>query len=189
MRRAVVLLAAASLVLVGLVVANSAPKAPGCTWVGTPERDVKTGTEGSNVLCSEAGNDFVHGRGGNERIRAGAGRDVAVGGGGRDILRGGRGRDRLFAVDDAGGERVIGGAGIDQCFIDPGDVTFGCEHTFRSNEATMATALAQSLGTVMEIVEAVPTPTPVPIPPPVTTIITIVPPPNCGGHPAPPPIC
>jgi hypothetical protein len=148
---------------------------------------VKTGTAGANVLCALPGNDFIHGAAGNDVLRAGKGRDVAVGGGGRDVLRGGGGRDRLFAVDDQGGERIIGGRGNDQCFADPGDVVFGCEQTFRSREPEMATALGQSLRSVMEIVEEV-SPTPGPIPPPVVTVTDTVPP-NCGGHPAPPPIC
>jgi hypothetical protein len=149
---------------------------------------VKTGTAGANILCAEPGNDFIHGAAGNDLLRAGKGRDVAVGGGGRDVLRGGRGRDRLFAVDDQGGERIIGGRGNDQCFVDPGDVAFGCEQTFRSNEPEMASALGQSLRGVMEIVEEiVPTPTLPPPPVTVTSIVTV--PPNCGGHPAPPPIC
>jgi len=165
-----------------------------CTWTGTITRDVKTGTAGVNVLCSLPGNDFIHGAGGNDVLRAGGGRDVAVGGGGRDVLRGGKGPDRLFGVDDSGGDRLIGGPGVDQCFADRGDVVFGCDRTFRSNEPEMATALSRSLRGVMEIVEeVVPTPT---LPPPVvtttaTSTATItVPFPPCELPPAsPPPPC
>lgn len=149
---------------VGVVAAGGdpPPRAPlHCTWVGTPERDVRTGTAGADVLCARAGDDFIHGQAGNDKLRAGRGRDVAVGGGGRDVIRGGRGNDRLFAVDDMGGERVIGGPGMDQCFADAGDQVFGCEQTFRSKEPVMAEAFGQSLRSVMEIVEAVTsTPTP-----------------------------
>ena len=160
-----------------------------CTWTGTPARDVKTGTAGRNVLCALPGNDFVHGAGGNDVLRAGKGKDVAVGGGGRDIVRGGRGPDRLFAVDDQGGDQIIGGPGIDQCFVDRGDSVTGCERAFRSNEPEMASALGQSLRGVMEIVEEIiPTPT---IPPPIVTVTdTItVPFPPCTPPPAgsPPP--
>lgn len=187
--RVLILLAAASLILVGVVVAQSQPRAPtGCTWTGTPQRDVKTGTAGRNVLCALNGNDFLHGRAGDDRLEGGRGRDTVVGGGGRDILHGGKGRDRLFAVDDRPRENVVGGPGFDQCFVDPGDRVSGCERTFRSNEPEMAGALGQSLGAVMEIVEAV-TPTPAPIPPPTVTITQIITLPDCEGHPAPPPIC
>ena len=184
--RAVILVAVLTLGAFGVVAFAQTPKAPDCTWVGTPTRDVKTGTSGANVLCPLGGGDFVHGKAGNDVVKASAGRDTIVGGGGRDRLFGGGGRDRIFAVDDRGGELVVGGPGVDQCFIDPSDRTRGCEHTFRSNEPEMATALAVVVGSVMEIAEELPTVTPGPIPPPV---ITILPPPNCGGHPAPPPIC
>lgn len=139
-----------------------------CTWTGTNVRDVKTGSPGDDVLCALPGNDYIHGRAGADRLRAGDGRDVAVGGGGRDIIRGGRGPDRLFAVDDRGGDKVIGGPGDDQCFADSGDTVFGCERPFLSDEPAMAEALSQSLGQVMEIIELEPTPTI----PPVTVTIT-----------------
>jgi hypothetical protein len=169
-----------------------------CTWTGTITRDVKTGTAGVNVLCARRGNDFIHGAGGNDVLRAGAGRDLAVGGGGRDVVHGGKGPDRLLGVDDNGGDRLIGGPGTDQCFADRGDVVFGCEQTFRSQEPEMAIALAHSLRTVMEIVEEIePTPTPTPtLPPPIVTATatvtaTIVSPfPPCELPPAsPPPPC
>jgi len=180
---------------VGIVAAVSAPppRAPnGCTWTGTPQRDVKTGTAGANVLCAKPGNDFIHGAAGNDELRAGKGKDVAVGGGGRDFVRGGKGPDRLFAVDDHGGDRINGGPGSDQCFADRGDVVLGCERTFRSNEPEMASALGSSLRSVMEIVEEI-EPTPTPPPPVVTTTQTqtiISPFPPCETPPAsPPPIC
>jgi len=171
---------------VAAFVAAGAPKATDCTWTGTNVRDVKAGTAGRNVLCSLPGNDFVHGKAGDDVIRAGDGRDTAVGGGGRDVIRGGKGPDKLFAVDGQGGELIVGGSGLDQCFGDVGDRMFGCERLFRSTEPDLGIALSQSLGSVMEIVEEV-TPTPPPIVVTVTETQTV--PPNCGGHPAPPPIC
>lgn len=197
MRRYLILLAAGSVVLVGLVAASSAPKpaAPGdCTWKGGPGRDVRTGTARPDVLCAEGGDDFVHGRGGNDVIRAGSGRDVAVGGAGRDVIKGGSGNDRLFAVDDRGGELIICGPGRDQAFVDPGDRVKGCERIFRSQEPALAEALGDSLGEVMEIVEDSPTPT---VGPPVATVtetITIgatvtIPFPACEKPGAQPPFC
>jgi hypothetical protein len=188
-RWALIAVVLATVVGVAFAAGGASPKAPtSCTWIGTPARDVKTGTPGHNVLCSRPGDDYVHGAAGNDVVRAGGGRDVAVGGGGRDVLRGGGGNDRLFAVDGRGGENAYGGPGRDQCFIDPGDAVYGCEQTFRSHEPELATSLGQSLRGVMEIVEEV-TPS-LTIPPPVVTVTSIVTvPPNCGGHPAPPPIC
>ena len=176
MSRALIVVTVATLTMLGLVgVVRSQTPGP-CTWIGTPERDVKTGTAAANVLCSLAGNDFVHAKAGNDVIRAGAGRDTIVGGSGKDTLRGGKGRDRLFAVDDRGGELLVGGRGIDQCFADPGDRTRGCERTFRSDEPEMATALDSSLGTVMSIVEeGLPPiePTVTVTQPPVTIVTTV----------------
>jgi hypothetical protein len=180
MRWLLIVATALTLLVMGLVVVVAQPQAAPskCTWVGTPDRDVKTGTSGKNVLCSLQGQDFVHGQGGNDRIRAGRGRDTLVGGSGRDTLRGGGGQDRLFAVDDASGELVVGGPGKDQCFVDPSDTVRKCEEIFRSDEPQMATALDQSLGDVMEIVEEVlPSITPT-LPPPGVTItktVTIAP--------------
>jgi hypothetical protein len=190
MRWALILLIAATIASFAFAaIGGESARAPSpCTWTGTPERDVKTGTAGANVLCAEPGNDFIHGAAGNDLLRAGKGRDVVVGGGGRDVLHGGRGRDRLFAVDDQGGERIIGGRGNDQCFVDPGDVVFGCEQTFRSNEPEMAGALGQSLRSVMEIVEEV-TVSPTVAPPPVIVTSTITLPPCNQGPPEPPPFC
>lgn len=37
-------------------------------------------------------------------------------------------RDKTFP--GRGGERVAGGPGTDQCFVDPGDRTSGCEQVF-----------------------------------------------------------
>ena len=171
MRRTLILLVLLTVALVGIVAAGGEPPSlspGGCTWVGTPQRDVKTGTRTNNILCAKPGDDFIHGALGNDELRAGKGKDVAVGGGGRDVVRGGRGPDRLFAVDDQGGDRVVGGPGIDQCFVDRGDSVIGCERAFRSNEPEMAGALGRSLLTVMEIAEEVaPTPT---LPPPVVTV-------------------
>lgn len=158
-----------------------------CTWTGTPQRDVKSGTGGVNVLCALPGKDFIHGRGGNDILRAGGGRDVAVGGGGRDIVRGGGGPDRLFAVDDAGGDRIYGGVGIDECFVDAGDQVFGCERAFLSNEPVMATALQQSLGQVIAIAEDGSPVPPSPSPVIITTTVTV--PPCNEGPPEPPPFC
>jgi hypothetical protein len=170
-RRTLIPLVLLTVAFIGVVAARGEPphlSPGGCTWVGTPERDVKTGTRTNNVLCAKPGDDYIHGAAGNDELRAGKGKDVAVGGSGRDIIRGGPGPDRLFAVDDRGGDRIVGGPGTDQCFADRTDQVTGCERTFRSQEPEMAGALGRSLLNVMGIAEEVePTPT---MPPPVVTV-------------------
>jgi hypothetical protein len=153
MQRTLIITLVGLLILGGMALTASSQIPSDCTWVGTTERDVKTGTSGPNILCALGGDDFLHGRGGRDRIRAGAGQDSVVGGKGRDILKGGAGPDKLFSVDERGGERIVGGAGIDRCFVDPGDHVFGCERLFRSDEPQMAGAYDSSLGTVMTIIE------------------------------------
>jgi hypothetical protein len=190
-RRTLIISAVGLLILGGMaLVASSVPS--DCTWLGTSERDVKTGTAGPNILCARGGDDFLHGRGGRDRIRAGPGQDSVVGGGGRDVLKGGGGPDKLFAVDDRGGERIVGGAGIDRCFVDPGDHVFGCERTFRSDEPQMAGAFGSSLGTVMNIIEEGLPPIPGPtatVTQPAITVTQTVPFPPCSPPPdvVPPP--
>lgn len=199
MQRTLIGLTVLTVLVMGFVVAAQ-PRAPAtkCTWKGNSGRDVKTGTPRRNVLCSVRGNDFIHGAAGNDLLKAGPGRDVAVGAEGRDVLKGGNGRDRLFAVDDQGGELVIGGRGVDQCFVDLGDQVRGCERTFRGLSLQEVNALEQVAFEVMEIIELeIPTITPIPtptLPPPVVTITrtrtrTVTLPPCNEGPPDPPPFC
>lgn len=195
MRRTLIGLTVISLLGVAFVV-SAQPKAPGrCTQRGTAGRDIMRGRDIADVLCAFRGDDFLHGADGDDRLRAGRNADVAVGAGGRDVLRGGRGNDRLFAVDDRGGERVVGGRGRDQCFVDPGDQAFGCEQTFRGLRPEVVHGLERVAFQVMGIALEVSTITPT-VPPPVvtiiqTTVVTVtVPFPPCSPPPAsPPPPC
>jgi hemolysin type calcium-binding protein len=190
-------LTVASLLGVALVVSAQPNKAPGrCTQTGTAGRDIMRGRSIADVLCARRGDDFLHGADGDDLLRAGRDADVAVGAGGRDVLRGGRGNDRLFAVDDRGGERVVGGPGRDQCFTDRGDQVFGCERTFRGLAPSVVHGLERVAFQVMGIALEVPTIT-LP-PPPVgtvtvveTTVVTVtVPFPPCTPPPnSPPPPC
>ena len=114
-----------------------------------------------------------------------------VGGGGVDRLYGAAGRDRLFTVDGHPGDRVIGGSGRDQCFGDPGD-RLRCEVKFRGATLPTAKALSQAFGGQALTAEELIAPTVAPtVPPPVVVTVTETEtiPANCGGHPAPPPIC
>lgn len=186
MRWTLIALFAGTLLTVGFVATRPQSVPSNCTRVGTPNRDIMTGTPGPDKLCALEGDDYLHGDGGRDVLKSGMGNDTAVGAGGRDVIRGGRGNDRLFAVDDRGGERVIGGKGQDQCFADRGDVVFGCEQTFRGLNLQVVRALTRTAFNLMQIADVIPTTTI--ILPPVTQTI-IVPGPDCSGHPAPPPIC
>jgi Ca2+-binding RTX toxin-like protein len=106
-----------------------------CTIVGTPQDDVLVGTEGSDRICGLGGDDTIHGGDGIDTIFGGRGddaiggddgNDVLIGGTGSDLLEGGLGSDTMNADDDAAGDSLVGSAGADVCFGDPGDVRSGC---------------------------------------------------------------
>ena len=187
--RAVILI---GLLTLGAVVAVASPRSPSnCTKTGTNERNVLAGTPNHDVLCALGGRDYVAGLAGSDVLFGGGGRDTMVGGGGTDKLYGGGSRDHLFAVDGHY-DVVVGGSGRDVCFADAGDKVQGCEAIFRGASLKTAKALSGAFGgqavAAEELIgEPVPTVT-------VTETITIgattvTVPPNCGGHPAPPPIC
>jgi len=173
-----------------LVPAMSSPNPGRCTKTGTSGNDALNGSAGRDVICALQGNDYISGGNGDDRLFGDTGRDTVVGGKGADIIKGGKGRGRLFAVDGSPNDVINGGRGNDLCFGDPGDVLRNCEHQFRGATIGTANALARAFNGGLGLVEALSiTPT---LPPPVvtvteTTIVTV--PPNCGGHPAPPPIC
>lgn len=157
---------------------------PGCTEVGTAERDVIAGSGGRDKICTLGGGDYAHGGSGKDAILGGAAGDTLIGGDGRDRIRGHGGADRLFSVDDTNGDVVKGGRGQDSCYGDAGDMFRGCESVFRTHtspavDATIA-ALNQALFEVtvlgeelqaqvdelITIIESLlPTPTPTPTPP------------------------
>jgi hypothetical protein len=138
LRRALVLLAEASLLGVSLATA-SAPDVLGasCTITGTNRGETLTGTAGPDVICGLGGNDTIYGGAGNDRISGGTGDDQLIGDAGADTLNGGAGADTVDystvsapltitidgrANDGAAGERdtvaldvenVIGGSGSD----------------------------------------------------------------------------
>jgi hypothetical protein len=103
LRRALVLLAAASLLGVSFATA-SAPDvlAASCTITGTNRGETLTGTAGPDVICGLGGNDTINGLGGNDTIYGGAG---------NDRISGGTGDDQL--IGDAGADTLNGGAGAD----------------------------------------------------------------------------
>jgi len=144
-RRALILAAVlATIAGIGVVVAGSSPNLAKCTRVGTADSDPLRGTDGRDVICALQGTDFISGRAGADKLFGDVGRDTIVGGKGPDILKGGKGRDRLFTVDGVGNDQSNGGAGVDFCYADPGDVARKCEHIFRRATLATANALAQA---------------------------------------------
>jgi hypothetical protein len=179
------LIGAMLLLTLGAVVAVAAPQTPSnFTETCSNERDVIAGTRGHDVICAMAGRDYVSGLQGADVLQGDGGRDTMVGGPGADKLFGSGGRDNLFTVDGKPNDSIFGGAGSDRCFIDPGDRAIGCEATFRGGSIQTASALSRAFGGQAVAAEELLSVTPSPIPPPVVTV-----PANCGGHPAPPPIC
>jgi predicted Fe-Mo cluster-binding NifX family protein len=79
--------------------------------IGTPHRDILTGTSKGENINGLGGNDTIKGLGGNDRIQAGSGNDIVDGGAGNDTLGGGDGDDRLNGGD--GDDQVGGGRGND----------------------------------------------------------------------------
>lgn len=176
--RAVVILAALSLGAVGLVVASPAPAK--CTELGTSGPDPLHGTPRKDVICGLQSGDYLSGAAQADRLFGDAGRDTLVGGNGADILKAGKSNDRLFGVDGEPDDILRGGRGNgDLCFGDPGDEMHGCERRFRGASIRLANSLSSAFNGGLELVELIPT-----IPP-----VTVTVPANCGGHPAPPPIC
>ena len=180
-------LTALTLLSIGAVWAVASPQAPSnCTKVGTNERNVLAGTPNRDVICALANDDYVAGLGGGDVLRGDAGKDTIVGGPGADKLLGSNGRDNLFAVDGKPTDVVIGGRGQDRCFADPGDKVRGCEVVFRGASLATAKGLSSAFGGQAVTAEELISTTPSPLPPPTVTVTV---PGNCGGHPAPPPIC
>ena len=85
------------------------------TIVGSPGRDVITGTRADDVIAARGGRDTVRGLDGDDVICGDDGHDVVNGGKGDDTLMGGHDPDRLAG---AGGENLlIGGNGDDDLFL------------------------------------------------------------------------
>lgn len=91
------------------------------TIVGTPGNDVRTGTEGPDVVYLGAGNDKFSGRGGDDVVCGGPGDDTIHGGPGTDSLYGEDGDDELGGGD--GNDLVVTGPGHNQVGEGPGDDT------------------------------------------------------------------
>jgi RTX calcium-binding nonapeptide repeat (4 copies) len=87
--------------------ARPVPAIPGCTLIGSAQRDAIKGTSGADTVCGLAGNDVVTGGAGRDVLEGGPGNDVLEARDRRrDVVRGGPGRDT--ARIDRGLDRVVG---------------------------------------------------------------------------------
>jgi Tol biopolymer transport system component len=108
---------------------------PLCTISGSPASETLLGTSGRDVICGLGGADTIRGYGGADVIFGGQGTDHLVGGGGNDVVSGQEGIDRVLggagsdlvsARDNASGDTVDGGLGVDKCVADVGDRVRKC---------------------------------------------------------------
>ena len=83
--------------------------------VGNNQGNLLIGTQQADNIAGAAGNDTIRARGGNDR---------AFGDSGTDNLFGGEGADFLNAADDASGDVIDAGPGLDTCVRDAGDGAF-----------------------------------------------------------------
>jgi len=98
------------------------------TIVGTEGDDVRTGSQGRDVIAGLGGNDTLSGFVGNDVICGGAGKDKLKGGKGNDFLSGQKGNDTLKG--GPGKDKLSGKKGKDLCIGGPGkDKAKGCEKT------------------------------------------------------------
>ena len=103
---------------------------PPAYYTGTSGADTLSGTNANDVLLGRGGNDSLYGRSGNDVLQGGIGNDRLYGGLGRDTLVGGPGNDRLSARDGQR-DRVNGGPGFDEAWVDRLDVVGNVERVHR----------------------------------------------------------
>lgn len=103
---------------------------PPAYYTGTSRADTLTGTNANDVLLGRGGNDTLYGRGGNDVLQGGIGNDRLHGGLGLDVEVGGPGNDRLSARDGRR-DRVNGGPGFDEAWVDRLDVVVSVERVHR----------------------------------------------------------
>lgn len=118
--------------------------------VGTGAANRIGGTAGADRIWGNGGGDTIRGWGGNDTLYGGSGRDtiygghgndtlvggdhgdILQGGPGRDTLSGGAGTDTINSRDNAHGDTIRCGYGVDIAYIDRGDTTYGCETVRRA---------------------------------------------------------
>lgn len=89
---------------------------------GGAGNDTIYGGQGKDVLNGDAGNDRLWGLGSNDVLNGGDGNDSLVGGLGADSLNGNAGNDWLDARDNAGTDKIDGGANATPTTLHPGDI-------------------------------------------------------------------
>ncbi|MFC5521441.1 NlpC/P60 family protein [Polaromonas jejuensis] len=100
----------------------------GQEFIGTPDKDLVFGTQGSDHFVMLEGDDVIVDDGGNDAVEAGDGNDLIYTGKDNDIVVAGAGNDTVFA--GAGNDLVFGDgeneAGDDLIMMEDGnDVAFG----------------------------------------------------------------
>ncbi|NWG25831.1 MAG: Ig-like domain-containing protein [Pseudorhodoplanes sp.] len=90
---------------------------------GTPDDDLRVGTDGGDYIFVFAGNDTVRGERGNDYIEGGQDDDRLQGGNDDDQLFGGEGND--FLQGQQGNDRLYGGEGDDRLSGVDGNDTLG----------------------------------------------------------------
>lgn len=96
-------------------------KAPDYFWQGNAKDNVKSGTDGDDVLLGMAGDDKLSGGKGEDYLRGGLGADRLSGGNRNDVLQGEEGDDTLNG--NAGDDQLFGGKGNDTLNGGAGDDT------------------------------------------------------------------
>lgn len=76
------------------------------------------GNAGNDTLTGNAAADWLDGGVGTDRLTGGAGNDWLRGGAGTDTLDGGAGNDTFVALDNAGGDTILVGTGMDAVWVD-----------------------------------------------------------------------
>ncbi|MET0938397.1 MAG: hypothetical protein ABWY51_04135 [Gaiellaceae bacterium] len=104
---------------------------PPAYFVGDADADTLSGTAANDVLRGRGGPDTLYGRRGNDVLQGGTGNDRLYGGPGRDSLDGGPGNDRLYSGGDGQRDRVVGGPGFDEAWVDRLDSVRSIERIHR----------------------------------------------------------
>ena len=125
--------------------------------------NIRTGSNGADLLIGDAQGDLIEGNGGADLIYAGGGEDMVRGGDGADTVFAGDGDDKVYGGNND--DRLFGGDGNDQLFGDDGsDTIFGgagndtIEGGFGTDQmdggdGVDTISFAQSFGTASESVE------------------------------------
>ncbi len=117
----------------------------GQDFVGTPDKDLVFGTNGSDHFATGDGDDVIVDDKGDDLVEAGVGNDIVYAGQGNDIVDAGVGDDTVYA--GAGNDLALGGDGNDMLMLEDGnDVAFGGDGNDFLSGGTGNDALSGNLG-------------------------------------------